>query len=162
MNAVHLHLIVNHLPVVGVLCGLLLVAVALWRANDEVVRAGLWVVVVSALLVFPTLLTGDEAEDVVKRMPGFVKQTIHDHEEAAEGAAVAMGIAGAASLIGIFLGRRGPVPRRWAMVCVALAVIAAAMIARAANLGGQIRHDEIRAEAAAAGGSQPAPGGAPD
>ena len=42
MNGAHLHLLLNHIPVIGVPLGLLLLAFAFLRRSEEWKRAALW------------------------------------------------------------------------------------------------------------------------
>lgn len=158
MNAAHLHLALNHLPVLGALFGALLLAIALTRRSDELARAGLGVLVVAALLSIAVLRSGDAAEDQVEDIPGVSESMIEEHEEAAEAAAVGLGLAGVVSLAGLVLFRRAPrLPRGWTVAALVLAVVASGLMGRAANLGGRIRHSEIRSPAGAA--DSPAHGG---
>ena len=145
MNAAHFHLVVNHVPVVGTLIGLLLLAVGLWRRWTPVVRTGLGVFVFSALLAIPAFFSGEKAERIVEDADGVSERYIHAHEEAAETAFGAVEVIGAASLAALILFRQTPVFPAWSLtVLLILGVAAGGLLARAADLGGQIRHTEIR------------------
>ena len=148
MSAVHIHLLLNHVPVLGSIACLLLLAAGLLRRSREVTVIALLATVVTALLTIPVFLTGEPAEDTVEKLPGVTKQYIHAHEEAAEAAFTAMEIAGALALLTLILGMRRETPR-WATLATLVVLLAAAgLIARAANLGGEIRHTEIHSGAA--------------
>lgn len=159
MSFAHLHLLVNHFPVVGAVLGVLLIAVAMLRHSPELERAALWLFTLlgaGGILVF---LTGEPAEDSVENLAGFSDALAGRHEAVALAATVAMGVLGAlcaAALIGY---RRTPLPR-WVMTVVLVAAIGSASImGYTANLGGQIRHTEIRG-GDVAGTAAPAPAGA--
>ena len=61
MNLAHVHLLLNHLPPLGVLFGFLLLAAAVARKSGELVRASLVTFVLAALLAVPTYYTGEPA-----------------------------------------------------------------------------------------------------
>ena len=42
MSSIHLHLLLNHVPVIGTVLGVLLLAVAVARRSDELGRVALW------------------------------------------------------------------------------------------------------------------------
>jgi uncharacterized membrane protein len=156
MNAAHLHLLVNHAPVFGVVFALALLGFGRYRRSEDLTRAGLLTLVVAALASLVAMLTGDAAEDPVERLAGVSKAAIHAHEEAAELAAIVTYVGGALALGGLALRRRATrVAARMAGLAAVAAVVAFALMARAANLGGQIRHAEITSGPAAEAGAAP-------
>lgn len=144
MSFVHLHLLLNHVPVIGMVFVLLLLAVALWRRSSEIGKLALSVVVGIALVTGIVFLTGEPAEEAVEHVAGVSESIIHQHEEAAEAALIGTGMAGVLSLA--FLGwyRRRELPRWVAAASLAVVLAVTGMMAWTANLGGQIRHSEIR------------------
>jgi hypothetical protein len=151
MSSVHLHLILNHVPVVGTVIGLLLLAYAALRRDDGLVRVCLGLFAVLGLAGAATFLSGEPAEEAVEGIAGVTEALVERHEEAALMATVALGGLGAASLAALLWLRGRPLPRRLPLAFLVAAVVPAAGMARAANLGGQIRHTEIRS-----GGDAPA------
>lgn len=73
---------------------------------------------------------------------------LDEHEDAALPALVAMGLVGAVSLIALIVARGKVLTAAWTRATLVLAVVAFGLVARTAALGGQIRHEEIRAGAA--------------
>jgi uncharacterized membrane protein len=145
MNAAHAHLLLNHLPVLGTAFGVLLMLLAFVRKSDELKRVGLGVFVAAALSAAPAYFTGESAEDSVEERPGISKAMIHEHENTAEGAAVALAVLGAVSLAGLVRFRRAACVPNWLSVSsLALAIVVAVLMARTAGLGGRIQHPEIR------------------
>lgn len=146
MNAAHLHLLVNHLPVIGTLFAILLLAGALVRRNTELARASLALFVVAAITGLAAYFTGEPAEDVVERIPGITKAAIHSHEEAAELATILLGSFGVFALGALiyFRKRTAQIPRGFVVFALLLSLIPAAAMAWTANQGGEIRHAEIR------------------
>ena len=145
MNYPHLHLLINHLPVLGSIFSLLLVLLAMRRRSRDLTRLALWVTLVAGLSVWPAHLTGDEAHEQVENYPAFDHDTTHEHEDAADFALAWMLATAAAAGVTLYLGRGERTEPRWArgavLLCLAFSV---AVLARTAWLGGAIRHAEIR------------------
>ncbi len=145
MNAAHLHLVMVHLPIAGVGLGLFLISLSLNRRLTSLRQAGLLIWMISSVAIVPTYLSGEEAEEVVEHLPGINEQLIENHEEAALATLVSLISLGALSLVGSVLTCRGktyPKFLTWAIILAAL--LSLVTIARTANLGGLIRHSEIR------------------
>jgi hypothetical protein len=146
LSPVHLHLVLNHIPVLGTL--LFAPLVLLWgllRRSREVTHVGLVLAVLVAITAVPVFLTGEPAEDQLERQPWFDKQRVEAHEERAEAGLVAVLITGAAALGALWLARGGRPDRPGVGAVVLLGlVVSATLFAVAALAGGQIRHDEIR------------------
>ena len=144
MSAAHLHLALNHAPLFGIVFASLGLAWALIRHDDGVGRASLGLLVLAGLLVLPVYLSGEEAEDLVEDQIGVSHDAIEAHEDAALGAAIAVGAVGILALV-LLVGFRGQtLPRSATVLALVLALAAAGWIGYVANLGGQINHPEIR------------------
>jgi uncharacterized membrane protein len=145
MDGAHIHLLLNHLPVVSTLIGVLLLAVAAWRQNPEI-RAVAWgIFVFSALVAIPVHLTGESAEERVEHLPGISESVIEHHEDAALTSTIALELLGVAALAALWAARRNTrLPRVLVTSIAVLSVVTMGLMARTANLGGQIRHTEIR------------------
>ena len=144
MDAAHLHLALNHAPLFALVFATLGLAWAVIRTDGGVARASLGLLVLAGLLVLPTYLTGEDAEDIVEDQVGVSHEAIEEHEDAALGAAIATGIVGLAALVVLFLFRQGEVPRTATVSMLVFTLAAAGWIGYVANLGGQINHPEIR------------------
>ncbi len=153
MNLTHLHLMLTHVPVLGAAFGLALFAFALWRKSEELKKAALGTFLVAALLAVPVYLTGEPAEDAAKSFPGVTKMTIEEHEEAASVAFTSIVVLGVAALAGLLLFRRGKVPSWFSATILAAAFIVSGLLMWTANLGGKVRHTEIRAGISASAGA---------
>lgn len=145
MNGAHLHLMVNHFPIIGVMIGLLVLVAGYVFKQDQVKWTALGIFVFSALTSIAALLTGDAAGEVVEKVAGISETLIHVHEEAAE-TFFALSISlGVVSLItGIMEWQKLRLARYayWLVLLVGLASAAAA--AFAGTTGGEIRHSEMR------------------
>ena len=145
MNWPHLHLIINHFPVVGFLFGLLFVAYAMIRKSEELQKTSLGFLVLVALVTVPVYFTGDQAGDIVKRLPDVSKSLVDQHGEAASVALTGAVMLGLIAASGIFFFRRAAaIPRRFMVLTLILTIAVNGLIGYTANLGGQIRHPEAR------------------
>ncbi|HYV97237.1 MAG TPA: hypothetical protein VE967_07300 [Gemmatimonadaceae bacterium] len=147
MNAAHIHLIVNHVPVIGIVVALFPLAAGYVRRSDETIRVSLALLVLLGLSAVVAYLTGDPAEDVVKKLPDFSKELVDAHDDAAGFALGAMIAVGTGALAALIAFRRSVLPRWVAVAALAGTLFAASILARTAWLGGQIRHTEIRSNA---------------
>jgi putative Mn2+ efflux pump MntP len=65
--APHLHLIINHIPLLGMLYGAFLLVVYFFRQNlGSVLLIALGLILISALFSVPTFYSGEWAEDIVE------------------------------------------------------------------------------------------------
>lgn len=144
-EAVHIHLLLNHIPVIGLFLGLVILLVGWMRKNPTIERTGFLLIAFTGLLVIPTYLSGEGAEELLEHFSGIDKEWIETHEEAAEGSLwvtlVASALSGAAFFLSVKAHRLfGSI--RWGVLLVGL--VALVSLARTANHGGNIRHPEIR------------------
>jgi uncharacterized membrane protein len=145
MNGAHLHLLINHIPVLGTFFGLALLAFGVWKRSDELRKAALGTFVIVALAAVATYLTGDPAEDVIKGLPGVSRAMIGRHDDAAGialGGAIALGVLALGGLIWFRGGRQ--IKNWFSFLALAAAILVTGLMAWTANLGGQVRHPEIR------------------
>src|ERR1700687_2600281 len=98
INSAHLHLMVNHFPVIGILFGILLFLYGLIRGSEEIKKVSLGVFVLLALITVPVYFTGEAAQKVVKNLPGVTEDFIGRHEEVAGLSLVLIETLGIASL----------------------------------------------------------------
>ena len=154
MDAVHIHLLLNHIPVISTIFAVPLFAYALLRKSDELKQLALIILVFAAVVAIPVYLTGEPAEDVVEKLGGASHSIIEAHEDAAKLSLIFLLITGTLSLVGLFLMRtRKAFAAGWfVLFSLLLSIATAGLMARTANLGGQIRHTEIRG---AIGNQQP-------
>jgi hypothetical protein len=145
MTPVHLHLLLNHAPVLGAVFGLLILLGGIaWRRAD-VTRTAMAMFVVAGLAAVPTYLSGEPAEDAVERAAGSVESWVEPHEEAALVSLILVEALGVLALGTLWVHRRKPaVPQPLVVATALLAVVTAGSLGWTANLGGQIRHTEIR------------------
>lgn len=143
MNPVHLHLMLNHLPVVGALFALLLLSWAILRSSEELKKVALGAFVIVAALSIPAYLTGEPAEELAENIPGVMESVMEPHEDSAKIAFALILAVGAVALGGLLVLRKKAVPQWFATSVLVLALAAAGALVWTANLGGKIRHPEI-------------------
>ena len=163
MDLAHLHLMMNHVPVMGVVFGFLVALIGGIARSRIAVRVGLIMLVAAGLIAVPVYLTGDSAEELVEHLPGVSEGIIDQHQSAATLSLAFAGISGALALLTLLFSLslkpkangsasalvrvRSLTPKVPGMLFVAtmlVTLLGAASMIRTANLGGQIRHTEIR------------------
>ncbi len=146
MNFAHLHLIINHIPLIGIPVALLFLLYGIWTKNAPTQRFSLYVLVGLAAMVLPVYLTGEPAEDVVEHLPGVVESFIESHEEAAEVSLVLTLATGCLALLALWFQKNEMKRQRLNPIVIGTAAIALISLAYTANLGGKIRHTELRSD----------------
>ena len=148
MNWAHLHLLLNHIPVLGTIFGLAVLAYALFRRNDDLKRLALGTFVLVSLLALPVYFTGEPAEHVVEHAAAVSESFVKAHEAAALLSLIGVELLGLSALVGLYVSRGGgPLSAKIARTVLLVSLVTSGLMARTANLGGQIRHAEIRAGA---------------
>jgi NADH:ubiquinone oxidoreductase subunit 4 (subunit M) len=154
MDLAHLHLMMNHVPVMGVLFAILIALIGGIARSKIAVRVGLIMLVLSGLIAVPVYLTGESAEELVEGLPGVSEALIDRHESAAGISLALVGVSGAFALLTLLFSgsSRQLLPGAFFVMTMLLALLGGASVINTANLGGQIRHTEI----GAANGATPA------
>jgi uncharacterized membrane protein len=159
MNLAHIHLLLNHFPTVGMIIGLGLFLLALIGKSDDLKKASLVVFLGIALLALPTYMSGNAAQEMICKAQGKApcadssvsKDMIERHEGAALLALAFMELTGAVAWLGLWQYRRMARFSRANLAAVAFfSLVTFGLMAQAANIGGEIRHPEIRDPAPAA------------
>jgi formate hydrogenlyase subunit 3/multisubunit Na+/H+ antiporter MnhD subunit len=161
MDPVHIHLFLNHVPIIGSIGGAVFLAYGMARNSDEVKRLALGLLVLTAAIAIPVFLTGEPSEDVVEGLAGVSKPLIEEHEDAGKLALIISITTGCVALLALFFSlARIEVGKFIVWITLGVSILGAFAMARAGNLGGQIRHSEIRADATAPQSSERSPGAA--
>jgi uncharacterized membrane protein len=145
MNLAHVHLLLNHFPTIGMIIGLGLFLSAIAAKSDDLKRASLVIFFGIALLSIPTFATGTAAELALAKNPDVSTAAIQAHETAAFEALGVMELTGALAWLGLWQYRRLSRWPRGMLTSILLAgLVTFGLMARTANIGGEIRHPEIR------------------
>ena len=144
LTGVHIHLLVNHAPVLGSLFALaLLVASFLW-APDVLRRTAFVVLVGAALAAIAAYFSGEPAQHAIRGFPGVVRSLMHDHEEMGEASFIAASVVGVLAIGLLVVWRNRVIPVGATLLVLLGNVIVSGMMVYTALLGGQIRHTEVR------------------
>jgi len=150
MNLAHVHLLLNHWPILGSLITLALFIVSLISNRDDLKQISLALFALFALVSIPTYISGSGAQAAVKDTPDVSMELIETHQGAALLAFIFMELTGGASLVGLMRYCRtnknpwssSPTKSNLSIVLL-LALATAGLMAIAGNTGGDIRHAEI-------------------
>lgn len=144
MDGLQLHLLTNHLPIIGTMAALLVVILGMLRKNDGAITAGLIIYVVMAVAVVPAYLSGEEAEERVEEIAGVSHDVIHEHEEMAELSLWLTSLSGLLAIGALFTrSKQSSLAPKFAMAFVVLAIIAFGQAARTGHEGGKIRRPDL-------------------
>ena len=148
MNDAHLHMIVNHFPIIGTIFGLGILISGMILKNNSVKNTAYVLFIVAAIFAAFSMGTGEGAEELVEDMPTVGKQIIHEHEEMAEKLAVVLYVLGVISLGGLILSYlKNAKATMLSYVALVVAVVGVFFAQQTGTSGGEIRHTEIRPNA---------------
>jgi uncharacterized membrane protein len=155
VNLEHLHLLLNHVPTVGSVVALGLLLLALVRRAEPLKHAGLEVLFVIAVLTLPVYVSGVAAHLKLRDRPELSDTAMRVHQDAALAGFAVTEFAGFVAWIALWQSRRrGRASRGLVPAVTLLSIVALALMARAATLGGEIRHPEIRTGPSAGAGAE--------
>lgn len=146
MNDAHFHMVVNHVPIVGILFGIGILVTGMILRNMSLKNTAFVLFVVSAIFAAMSMYSSEGAEELVEDMPNIGHQIIHEHEEIAEKFAIIIYATGFFGLLSLFASYK---KHRFATIfsytTLALALVAGLLTKSVGTTGGEIRHTEIRA-----------------
>jgi uncharacterized membrane protein len=149
-NVAHLHLLLNHVPTVGSVVALGLLLLAFVRRGEPLKHAGLEVLFVIAVVTLPVYTSGVAAHLKLRDRPELSDNAMRVHQDAALAGFAVTEFAGFVAWIALWqFRRRGRASRGLVPAATLLSIVALALMARAATLGGEIRHPEIRTDLSA-------------
>jgi uncharacterized membrane protein len=145
MNGAHWHLVVNHLPIIFPLVGVIVLVTGLISKSEAVKRTAFMIFIFGALASIAAMTTGEGAEEVVEKINGVTENYIKSHEERAETFALLSYILGGISLFGLWASFK----QKTFSNIVAIATLVFAFVVlyfgkQTGTTGGEIRHTEIR------------------
>lgn len=147
MNDAHLHMVVNHFPIIGTILGLGILITGMILKNNSVKNTAYVLFIVAAVFAAFSMGTGEGAEEMVEDMPNIGKRIIHEHEEIAEKLALILYLLAAVSLTGLILNLKNHSKAKLISFIAAIVAMGAVYIATLVGTsGGEIRHTEIRNE----------------
>lgn len=147
MNPTHLHLMLNHVPILAIPLAVGLLAAGILVSGRALKKAALVLLVLAGLVIWPVYLTGEPAEETVEGLPGVAESLIEQHEDAAKLALIFVEILAVGALGGLILSRQSDVSKVIAAPLLGLGLVATLSMGWVGYLGGQIRHTEVRSGA---------------
>lgn len=145
MNDAHLHLLVNHFPLLGTLIATGILIAGILVRNNVVKNCAYFLFIISAICAIIAMNTGEGAEELVEDLPNIGHQIIHEHEEIAEKFAILMYILGGFSVLGLVANyKKHPKFKVLAIIIATLGLITFVIGTKVGTTGGEIRHTEIR------------------
>lgn len=146
-NEAHLHLILNHFPILGVLFAIPLLAYGVWKKDTSVERAGLLFLIFVGFISIFVYLSGEAAEDIVENMQGVSEIYLEKHEEIASLATLSALITGFLALLTFLASLKGiALTRMLSIATLLFTLVTSGIMGLTGNYGGKIRHSEIRGD----------------
>lgn len=145
MNEAHLHLAINHFPIIMPIVGLLLLVAGGVLKAGILKRAAYVFYILAALLTLAAYSSGEAAEHFIEDLPGIEEKYMEIHEETAETFSLIMYLLGAVSLLGLWTCIKRKPFAKWTGYLTIILTIAALFYAKeTGTTGGEIMHSEIR------------------
>ncbi len=145
MNGAHWHLVVNHLPIIFPLVGVIIMVTGIISKSEAVKRTAYLIFIIGALSSIAAMSTGEEEEEVVENISGITESLIEPHEEAAEIFAILTYILGGISLVGLWASfKQKAFAKAISLASLVFAFIVLFYAKQTGTSGGEIRHTEIR------------------
>ena len=145
MNAAHYHLVLNHLPIIIPIVGILVIIGGFIFRSEVIKRTSYFIFIVAALSAIVASATGDGAEEAIEHLPGVSERLLHAHEEAAETFSIILHLLGGLSMIALWASwEQKSFSRLLSWGVIGLSVVVLFFSKQTGTLGGVIRHSEIR------------------
>ena len=148
MNDAHIHLLINHIPIIGLIIGVLILLFGIIFKSSLTKKIALAVVLCCVFLAIPSFSTGEEAEEVIEHMSSMTKEThhlIHEHEEKAELFMPFAWILIVLSLVTLFFEwKKKKFASYLSILTLVVGLIAIYIVREVGTTGGEITHPEIR------------------
>ena len=146
MNAAHFHLVVNHLPIIFPIVGIIVMITGLIFKSDAVKRTAFLLFIIGSLSSIAAMTSGEGAEDVVENISGITENYIESHEESAEFFSILTYILGGLSLFGLWASIKQKTFSKYVIMAILIFAFVVIYFGKeTGTTGGEIRHTEIRA-----------------
>ncbi|MBS1504760.1 MAG: hypothetical protein JST32_22050 [Bacteroidetes bacterium] len=147
MNAAHYHLLVNHLPIIFPIAGLLVLIGGFIFRSEIVKRTSFVIFIIAALSAIAASSTGDGAEEAIEHLPGISERLIHAHEHAAETFSIILYLLGGFSVIALWANwKQKSYSGLLSWFVIGFSVVVLFFSKQTGTSGGIIRHTEIRTD----------------
>lgn len=147
MNQAHLHMVLNHFPIIGLIFGIGVLIYGIIKKHTILVNTAYVIFIICMILGKATMMTGEGAEEVAEEL-GISHQVIHEHEEAAEIFMKLLYGLGISSILGLIANiKKHEKSFMISLVILVLAIFSSVLSVNVGTTGGEIRHTEIRENA---------------
>lgn len=145
MNAAHFHLIVNHLPIIFPIAGVIILITGFIFKSEPIKRTAFLIFIIGSLSSIAAVVSGEGATKIVENISGVTEDYIERHEEIAERFAILSYILGGFSLFGLWASVKQKKFSQIANIVILIfAFIVIYFAKETGTTGGEIRHTEIR------------------
>ncbi|MDI5898699.1 hypothetical protein [Flavobacterium yafengii] len=149
MNDAHLHMVVNHFPIIGTIFGIGILIAGIFLNNSSIKNTAYILFIIAAIFGALSMGTGEGAEEMVEDFPNIGKAIIHEHEELAEKFALVLYVTGVFALISLVVAvKKFRLAKIFSFITLILALISGIISINVGTSGGEIRHTEIREDSA--------------
>src|SRR5574343_569901 len=132
MNDAHLHMVVNHFPIIGTIFGLGILLAGIFMKQTVVKNVAYILFVVAAIFGAVSMATGEGAEEIAEKL------------------ALVLYALGVVSLLGLYLNFKNHAKAAAvSYIALVVAIIGVFFGKQTGTTGGEVRHTEIRANATA-------------
>jgi uncharacterized membrane protein len=145
MNDAHLHMVVNHFPIIGTILAIGILIAGLILKNTTLKNTSYFLFIIAAVFGALSMGTGEGAEKLVKDMPTIGWGIIHEHEEIAEKLALLLYVLGLLSIVALYLNyKKNTKEKLVSFFILGIGIASLFVVQKVGTSGGEIRHTEIR------------------
>ena len=149
MNDAHFHLLVNHLPIIFPIVGILTLACGLIFKAEALKRMAYLIFFLGALSCIFAMNSGEGAEELIEGLGRGTESYIEQHEETAELFSILSYALGALSLLGLWASfKASSFAKQLSYVVLAASLVVIYFAKETGTTGGEISHTEIRSGSA--------------
>lgn len=144
MNQAHLHMVLNHFPIIGLMFGIGVLIYGIIKKHTILVNTAYVIFIICMIMGKATMMTGEGAEEIAEEL-GISHDLIHEHEEMAETFMKLLYVLGILSVAGLVVNTKKHAKAFiLSLIILILAISISILSIKVGNSGGEIRHTEIR------------------
>ncbi|MFN5006495.1 MAG: hypothetical protein ACK5GO_03260 [Ignavibacteria bacterium] len=145
MNDAHIHLLVNHLPIILPMIAVIARIVAFFMDSDALKRFAMIILILSGICAFASMQSGERAEEMIESTVFFSETHIEAHEEAAETFAIFSYVIAVMAIVSLWADfKKKSFAVIMTEITLGLCIVSFYFAQKTGTTGGEIRHEEIR------------------
>ena len=145
-NSAYLHILINHVPVIGTGMVLFVLLYGMIRRSDEIKKLALILMILTAIVTIFVYTSGEKTGQIVEGISGVNEDFISPHGEFADWSFKASTVVGIVALALFIIYRKKHLPMGMVILFFVLVLGVNGMMAWTSHLGGKINHLEIMGE----------------